>query len=391
MAPPPPPHHPPALPDELVEEILLRFPSADPASLVRAALISTRWCRVVASPGFRRRFRARHRAPPLLGFVGNTPEGIGVASFIPLTSFRPRRADCVRYHARDCRHGRVLLSWVALGDVLPEATLTVWDPITDEQRHVPLPPRHQHTHDWTAAILCASTAIGTCDHLDCHSGPFIVVFVGINTIEMFTQVYSSESGAWSEAISAQHPGDYLDMAMPVALVGNALYFLLLKGTTILRCDLATRELSVIHLPHRFPYGPHAVLMTMEDGKLGVAAVDSSRTLCLWSMEVDAKGDTECALIKVIELETLLPACALSVRPCVLAFADSTGVVFLGTSDGIFTMDLKSRRVTNVSKDREFLCGVFPYMSFYTPGMLRLSWTDGVLKTGLNLGWASKLS
>ncbi|KAL6647172.1 hypothetical protein ACP70R_014609 [Stipagrostis hirtigluma subsp. patula] len=39
MAPPPRPPSPPALMEEIVEEVLLRFPPGDPASLVRAALV----------------------------------------------------------------------------------------------------------------------------------------------------------------------------------------------------------------------------------------------------------------------------------------------------------------------------------------------------------------
>ena len=52
--------------EELVEEVLLRFPPDDPASLVRAALVSKRWCRLISGRGFRRRFREFHRSPPLL-------------------------------------------------------------------------------------------------------------------------------------------------------------------------------------------------------------------------------------------------------------------------------------------------------------------------------------
>ncbi|TVU40486.1 hypothetical protein EJB05_13952, partial [Eragrostis curvula] len=57
--------------DELVEEILLRLPSDDPASLVRAALVCTRWCHFVSDTGFRRRFRMFHRTPPMLGIFNH--------------------------------------------------------------------------------------------------------------------------------------------------------------------------------------------------------------------------------------------------------------------------------------------------------------------------------
>ncbi|OEL17465.1 hypothetical protein BAE44_0021516, partial [Dichanthelium oligosanthes] len=61
-----PPRRPPPLMDVLVEEILLRFPLGDPASLVRAALVCKPWRRIVSDEGFRRRFREFHRRGPVL-------------------------------------------------------------------------------------------------------------------------------------------------------------------------------------------------------------------------------------------------------------------------------------------------------------------------------------
>jgi hypothetical protein len=50
--------------EELVEEILLRLPPADPVSLVHGALVCKSWCRLVTGAAFRRRFREFHRTPP---------------------------------------------------------------------------------------------------------------------------------------------------------------------------------------------------------------------------------------------------------------------------------------------------------------------------------------
>jgi hypothetical protein len=44
----------PVLSDDLIGEIILRFPSDEPELLVRAALVSKRWCRLISDPGFRR-------------------------------------------------------------------------------------------------------------------------------------------------------------------------------------------------------------------------------------------------------------------------------------------------------------------------------------------------
>jgi hypothetical protein len=133
---------PPELMDELVEEILVRFPPDDPASLVRAALVCKPWCRLVSGTAFHRRFREFHlhrgggAAPPLLGvlYTGTTKQQQvsddtdcrcikrarimrePAACFVPTTSFRPGPAHAAnsrrRYYgwrAIDARHGRVLL------------------------------------------------------------------------------------------------------------------------------------------------------------------------------------------------------------------------------------------------------------------------------------------
>ncbi|CAN6222626.1 unnamed protein product [Urochloa humidicola] len=57
---------PPFLTEEIVEEILLRLPSTDPTSLVRAALVCRPWRCLVSSTSFRCRFREFHRTPPML-------------------------------------------------------------------------------------------------------------------------------------------------------------------------------------------------------------------------------------------------------------------------------------------------------------------------------------
>ncbi|OEL20605.1 hypothetical protein BAE44_0018376 [Dichanthelium oligosanthes] len=86
---------PPVLMEVLVEEIVLRFPADDPARLVHAALVCKQWCRLVSSPGFRRRFHEFHRAPPLLGFLSTVmvdDRDVHIVRFVPAASC-PTRAD----------------------------------------------------------------------------------------------------------------------------------------------------------------------------------------------------------------------------------------------------------------------------------------------------------
>ncbi|CAO1939344.1 unnamed protein product [Urochloa humidicola] len=104
----------PALMEELVEEILLRFPPQEPARLIHAALVCKRWARLISGPAFRRRFRELHRAPPMLGLLcnglGDLNDGANWCSFVPTAAFRPPpQAEHSSWRAVDSRHGRVLL------------------------------------------------------------------------------------------------------------------------------------------------------------------------------------------------------------------------------------------------------------------------------------------
>ncbi|CAL5034381.1 unnamed protein product [Urochloa decumbens] len=91
--------------DELVEEVLLRIPPDDPASLLRAALVCRRWRRLVSGPAFRRRFlELRHHTPPMLGFFVGNNFILSIADFVPTSSIPRQQADsahgCGEWRAR---------------------------------------------------------------------------------------------------------------------------------------------------------------------------------------------------------------------------------------------------------------------------------------------------
>nr|CAB3456008.1 unnamed protein product [Digitaria exilis] len=193
---------PPQLPDDVVEEILARFPHDKPALLVRAALTCKAWCRIVSGAGFRRRLHGR--APPLLGFFHH--HGSHPPSFNPTSPpFRPPYATRLGWLILDARHGRFLVARkTTTTSTSPFATpsmemaeeLIVWDLTTDEQHRLPMPPFKYST--WSATLVCAAAA-GGCDHFDCPKGPFLVVFVFTDNIYKGTMsacVYSSEQGSW---------------------------------------------------------------------------------------------------------------------------------------------------------------------------------------------------
>ncbi|KAL6861306.1 hypothetical protein ACP4OV_017006 [Aristida adscensionis] len=231
---------PPELMDDLVEEVLLRLPPGEPASLARAALVCKRWRRLLSDPGFCRRLRELHRAPPLLGFVCRRGQA---TRFTPTSSFRPRHAgdDFFPAHryAIDARHG-LLLSYDLPSSSPSLLALAVSNPISGEVRRLPSPPPLNFTSaSWSAALLCGTAGCG-CDRLDGAgaAGPFLVVVVSTKASSHRTCacVYSSEAGAWSKATSIGYSMDHV-LRGRGALVGNSLYFLYRLGSRILESTM----------------------------------------------------------------------------------------------------------------------------------------------------------
>ncbi|GJN10448.1 hypothetical protein PR202_ga28542 [Eleusine coracana subsp. coracana] len=119
---------PPELLEENYEEILLRFPPDDHACLFRAALACKRWCRLISSARFRRRFRKFHRSPPLLGAIHCQRSD---TRFWPASSSRPPYAvDRAGCYAIDARHGRILYY---------DPDFVVLDPVTGQEWRLSLP------------------------------------------------------------------------------------------------------------------------------------------------------------------------------------------------------------------------------------------------------------
>ncbi|XP_044985852.1 uncharacterized protein LOC123453148 isoform X2 [Hordeum vulgare subsp. vulgare] len=365
---------PPVIPDELVEEILLRLPPDDPTCLLRASFACKAWGRAVSEPRFRVRFmeKHRHRAPPLIGFLHNWKDE-SVPRFISTTASpfslpAPARASWL---ALDCRHGRALFLSQPESEGSGAQELLVWDLSTGIRRRIPVPPMHS-SYEWpTAAVLCSADG---CDHRDCNGGPFRVVFVFtvVRRVIMWPGltsvcVYSSETGTWSrELCSISHLCHALTFTRHSSLlIGSSLLYFLSDNGTIMCYNLASNVLTGFDTAYmRNGQASMFNLMVAEDGGIGLSE-DFSSQLMLWSRE---ESDEEWVLSRVIDLEILLPAGALmdaEHEVVVLGFAEGVNVIFVNTIAGLYTIDLQSVQVKKVCDNRGF-CNLIPVVSFYTP-------------------------
>uniref|UniRef100_A0A0E0Q7B0 F-box domain-containing protein n=1 Tax=Oryza rufipogon TaxID=4529 RepID=A0A0E0Q7B0_ORYRU len=147
-----------------------------------------------------------------------------------------------------------------------------------------------------------------------------------------------------------------------ALVGDEIYFTLRNGNTIIEYNWGKNRLSMFDPPTSDLY--YIALTVMENGSLGFAGIEGS-SLNVWSRKVNPQGAAEWVLCRIIELEKIIPVVDLSDEACVVGSAEGLGVIFVSTGVGLFTIELKSRRVKKVEEPGVYF-SVLPYMSFYTP-------------------------
>ncbi|TVU40887.1 hypothetical protein EJB05_14370, partial [Eragrostis curvula] len=326
--------------DDVVEEILLRLPPDDPACLVR---FSAAWRRILTDAAFSGRYRAFHT-----GLRRFSASSATLASPSPISSPRPshgrgrlppRPHPPVRHQLRGTRRR---------------------DPINGDKHRLPL-KFIILDYPWNAAVVCA--AGGSCDHSGCRGGPFRVAVVGTVDDDVPTAcIYSSEAGAWSAPTTIQ-TDEIVNPRLPVALVGDALYFLFEFSVGVLRYDMSTLGLSVINRPPSYSRG--TALMPADDGGLGFAGMDRNNILRLGLRKTGDAGWA--APHRIIDLEELLPLGVGHHMPMLMGIADGAYAIFANTDDDVFIIDLKSLKARKVCK-RERSSFVFPYIiAFYNAG------------------------
>ncbi|XP_044392391.1 uncharacterized protein [Triticum aestivum] len=363
---------PPVIPDELVEEILIRLPPDDPACLLRASLVCKDWGGILSRPAFRRRLHELHQTPPVLGFL-HVEASERTPCFVPTiaSSFSPAAPDHRSWSALDCRHGRAL--FVSEGQDRYARELLVWEPITGAQQRLPVPVAFEWSYSYlTAAVFCAADG---CDHRDCLGGPFRVLFVlSVGDDEVFSDdddaygtlasVYWSETGTWGELTWIYRDWSIFEFTYSNVLVGSSVFYFI----CFLEYDLSRHALNEFSFrPPDNYYGCIYNLVLAEDGGLGIIQ-DLDPQLKLWTREASDGTDEQWVLTWVIDLGNLLPTSARlneDYRVHVMGFAEGANAIVVNTVDGVFTVELQSDHVRKVCSDHGF-GNLIPVVSFYTP-------------------------
>lgn len=326
------------VPDDVVDEILVRLPSR--SSLARAAAACSAFRALVSSPRFLRRHRAHHGPCPgaLLGSFAFSSEGgafhpaepphasaaaaraVAAAAdfsfaFLPPSPVvgddDPRRG--LGWIVRDHRDGRFLLDRVASLDdnVFPE--LAVCDPLS--RRYVVLPPIPR---ELAAAVDRPLGVIGgrrrcepflaPCDadaDADAESEPaFAVIWTARCPRKVVAFAFASRDGRWRALPSpecfvwSRHRSPF---GCPVHAVWNrrfyahgCFYWLDCLTHRWLVLDTRAMEITVKQIPSPACYWEeHVAVVEGEDGKVGVFAHDfyhAGGEACLYYYTIVDGGD-----------------------------------------------------------------------------------------------------
>ncbi|GJM90756.1 hypothetical protein PR202_ga07066 [Eleusine coracana subsp. coracana] len=362
--------------DDLLSEFLLRLPPV-PSSLSRASLVCKRWHNLVSDEGFRRRFRDRHRDhPPLLGFFAQLKNSI---SFTPIMQPPDRiPSDCFSFLLDNlgecrilcCRHGLVLL-------LLP-TRLLVWDPSSGDASLISIPSgfdTRARTRVFNGAVLRAAGDGG-----DKHSSHFQVVVVSTDekSTRAFACVFSSETGEWSNPVSAACPS-MVPTSTPGTLVRRSLYWAL-DGVShgILEYGLDKQCLKVIDVTLFLSNVLHYRIwaMPVEGGVLGYLFYSISHKIELWKWSADRDGGAGWVLERSFELDEFLPRSSHDGSHIeIVGIVEDSNVFYLQTKTGVFMIHMESMQCKKVSEISE-IKACHSFTSVYTTGLGAVDGEDG---------------
>ncbi|GJM90760.1 hypothetical protein PR202_ga07070 [Eleusine coracana subsp. coracana] len=352
--------------DDLLSVILLGLPPA-PSSLPRASLVCKRWHRLTSDPGFRRRFRVRHRRnAPIVGFLKPDP---GEISFTPILD-PPDRVPSGRFSLHidgrsrlkiiSIRHGLVLIH------DLTQLQLLVWDPVTSDVNGVAYP---EEFFDEKGISRLKGTALRVAGDVNCGEGSshFQVVLVGNDegVTKAIASVYKSETGEWGDLISTPCP--MYPSPRSCILIGSSLcWFLIgLSSVGVLEFDLDRQTLALIEIPEEMSdWMGHFMIVHADDGEIGFLFL-SSFTLQKWKRQADV--DAGWVLGSSVELDKLLnmdgPTDLL-----IYGYLDDNNVLLVMTGGTFFEIQLDSMQLKKSFEidTSSVNCG-HPYSCVYAAG------------------------
>ncbi|KAE8778418.1 hypothetical protein D1007_48626 [Hordeum vulgare] len=203
---------------------------------------------------------------------------------------------------------------------------------------------------------------------------------------VWASLYSSETREWTSPVRirvGRTTKAFMAESASV-LVGQALYVLFDHGFRladhrtnnanygVLKYDLGTHCLSsVVDLPELCDSNP--LLISSDDGGLGVVRLEEHGLCLIWSMEVSPHGAVSWIQLRKLDLKMLLlpvgSPIASSIRS--VGFVEGTNMIIVATNLGEFTIDLQSLMLRKFSSKKhecvfESVKPMLLYTSFNNP-------------------------
>ncbi|KAL6629906.1 hypothetical protein ACP70R_029671 [Stipagrostis hirtigluma subsp. patula] len=275
---------PPALPDELVEEILLRLDDA--ADLARASAACASFRRVVTDLRFLRRFRSLH-PPPVLGFLDATGRNRGFYQAQPPRRSAPAAGafaqaadfsfsflpDPGRWHVCDVCDGRVLL---ARRVRLPYASffvfdkLVVYDPLDRRCVEIPPIPSDLAPNAWQREFEPFLVPVG-----EEEESPLRVICNLVYKKKFVTLFFSSLDGEWRD-VTCFSIATFELMSYTTLLrrhyAHGCFYWTQYGEKVMLVLDMRDMKLSIVDLPANSK-GRHKAIVEAGKDKLGLLVLN----------------------------------------------------------------------------------------------------------------------
>ncbi|VAI55957.1 unnamed protein product [Triticum turgidum subsp. durum] len=360
--------------DDITWNILVLV-SPHPVTIARIAAVCRTWRSIVRTSKFLRRLMEHHEVTPLMGFFTNVPSSdrflpfdqhlgvVGVPRFTLPILYPDNRLPTLstsHWEVLACRHGKVLL----LGGAVP--MLLVWDPITGHQTLT-------RTHSELAYVHGTVVCVAHHHHGNCHSSPWVVVWIVSTGREIKVRRWSSVTQACNIP-QAQVWFDGLVDFRPSTLIGDVLYWHL-TNNFLIAFDMAENLLHPIELPEAMPslkFRRHVHVVPLDDDVLGLAVLNTS-VLEIWSRVGGINEGSSWAMNYTIPLLSIMPIQDDHIinhhRPQgrIVCVMEDRKVILIRAADGVYEVDYQRKTSTKIMGETP-RGTMFAYESFYIAGV-----------------------